>query len=93
MSAEFIDSNVFVYLFDETAPAKRQVAETLIQRALETRASCISYQVVQETLNVLTRSIDAPIPVDKAHQFLDRVLLPLCRVMPSGTSLAFHSLR
>ncbi len=35
MSGDFIDSNVFVYLFDETDPAKRQRAESLVRTALE----------------------------------------------------------
>ncbi len=43
MSAEFIDSNVFIYLFDETAPDKRQAAQALIQAGLETGSASISY--------------------------------------------------
>ena len=52
MSAEdFIDTNVFVYLFDETDAKKRQRADSLIYRSLENRSGCISYQVIQETMN------------------------------------------
>ena len=29
---DFLDTNVFVYLFDETAPGKRQIADGLVQR-------------------------------------------------------------
>ncbi len=36
MSGKFIDSNVFVYLFDETNPGKRRTAEELIYIGLAT---------------------------------------------------------
>ena len=56
MSAEnFLDTNVFVYLFDETDNDKREKAERLVQQALEKETGCISYQVVQERINVITR--------------------------------------
>ena len=50
MSGEFIDTNVFVYLFDETDDRKRTKAEAIVRMALETRSARISHQVVQETL-------------------------------------------
>jgi predicted nucleic acid-binding protein len=60
MSGKFIDTNVFIYLFDETDEHKRTIAERLIQKVLETRSACISHQVVQETLNVVTRKLPSP---------------------------------
>ena len=56
---DFLDTNVFVYLFDETAPGKRQVADRLVQRGLADGRGCISYQVVQETMNVLVEKLGA----------------------------------
>lgn len=81
MSAEFLDSNVFIYLFDETDDHKRGVAERLVQRALAGGTGVISFQVVQETLNVMTRRLGAS--TQDARKFLDNVLLPLWRVAPS----------
>ena len=82
MSAEdFLDTNVFVYLFDETAPDKRERAERLVRRSLEEGSGCISYQVVQETLNVVTRKLGAR-PAS-ARLLLDDVLAPLWQVNPS----------
>ena len=82
MSADyFLDSNVFVYLFDETDDHKRTSAENLVRQALEDRNGCISYQVVQETLNVLTGKLDAA--PHQVRRVLDYVLLPLWRVNPS----------
>ena len=77
----FIDSNVFIYLFDKTNNNKRQCAEKLIQQALERGTACVSYQVVQETINVITRKLNAT--ADDARQLLDRVLIPLWRVNPT----------
>ena len=79
----FLDTNVFVYLFDETDERKRRTAEVLVQRALEDGRGCISYQVVQETLNVLTRKLQAA--AEDAGRLLDDVLMPLWRVNPTRT--------
>jgi predicted nucleic acid-binding protein len=84
MSAEFIDSNVFVYLFDERDARKRKIAEQLIANGLDSGAALISFQVIQETLNVITRKLAKPVTPADARRFLDRVLLPLWRVTPSA---------
>ena len=84
MSVEnFLDTNIFVYLFDETDDYKRGRAERIVQQALENETGCISYQVVQETLNVLTRKLHAT--PEKVRQMLDYVLIPLWRVNPTQT--------
>ncbi len=59
------DTNVLVYLFDETDDYKRERSERLVQQALDNNTGCISYQVVQETINVVTRKLKA-IPEKKA---------------------------
>lgn len=83
MSGEFIDSNVFVYLFDETDDRKREAAERIVDSALQNHNASISFQVVQETLNVLTRKLPTPMTVEGAKDFLQQVLVPLWRVSPS----------
>ena len=84
MSVDFIDSNVLLYLFDETAPAKRATAESLIHQALEASNAVISHQVVQETLNVHTTKMRPAATNEQARRFLDSVLMPLWRVMPNA---------
>jgi len=54
-----------------------------VQQALEHETGCISYQVVQETLNVLTRKLNAT--PDTARQLLDYVPMPLWQVNPTQT--------
>jgi predicted nucleic acid-binding protein len=83
MSGEFIDSNVFVYLFDETDDRKREAAEQIVDSALQNHNASISFQVVQETLNVLTHKLPTPMTVEGAKDFLQQVLVPLWRVSPS----------
>jgi predicted nucleic acid-binding protein len=84
MSVDFIDSNVLLYLFDETAPEKRTAAERRIKQALESNDAVISHQVVQETLNVLTTKLTKHAAPAQALRFLDSVLTPLWRVMPNA---------
>ena len=84
MSVDFINSNVVLYLFDETALDKRAIAENLIQNALQTGNAVISHQVVQETLNVLTTKRKPAATPDQARRFLENVLMPLWRVMPNA---------
>ena len=82
MSVEnFIDTNVIIYLFDESSVEKSRTAEELIRQSLENGSGCISYQVVQETLNIVTRKLKAS--PEEARQLLDNILEPLWRVNPS----------
>ena len=88
MSGDFIDSNVFVYLFDETDEHKSGTAEQIVESALQTHSASISYQVIQETLNVLTRKLSVPMTPEAAKSFMEDVLVPLWRVSPS--SVLYH---
>lgn len=83
MSVDFIDTNVIIYLFDETAPEKRRKAEEIIYTALESKGACVSYQVIQETLNVLTGKITKTVTPEDARLFFLCVLSPLWKVSPT----------
>jgi predicted nucleic acid-binding protein len=83
MSGDFIDSNVFLYLFDETDERKREIADGIVESALQAHSASISFQVVQEVLSVVTRNLAAPTTAEDAGRFLERVLGPLWRVSPS----------
>ncbi len=83
MSADdFLDTNVLVYSVDSESPEKRQRALELVNRSVAAHTGCISFQVVQETLNVLIRKTDTP--VDRIREMLDVVLVPLWQVYPSA---------
>lgn len=81
MSVDFIDTNVFIYLFDESDSQKREVSRGLINEALASGSGRISFQVVQESLNVLTTKLGAS--TDDAQRFYDAVLEPLWSIAPS----------
>ena len=88
MSVEnFLDTNVFIYLLDEADAQKRQRAEDLVQSSLEDGSGCISFQVVQETINIAVRKIG--VTHEKARLLLENVLNPLWRVNP--TPWLYHS--
>lgn len=76
----FLDTNVFVYTFDASSPAKRAIAEELVERALTTGEGLVSSQVVQEFLNVSGTKFADPLTVDDRRRYVDRVLAPLCEV-------------
>jgi predicted nucleic acid-binding protein len=80
---DFLDSNVFIYLVDPDNAAKRRIAEDLIFTAVASGSATISFQVVQETLNVMTRGLRTVVTADDARRFLADVLVPLWRVMPT----------
>ena len=83
MSAEyFLDTNILVYMFDETDAGKRRHAEDLVSESLAQGSGCISFQVVQETLNVLIRRLGF-VAAD-SRRALEQVLVPLWQVYPSA---------
>ena len=84
MSADdFLDSNVLVYSVDDRFPEKRQKAMELVSRSVIEGTGCISFQVVQETLNVLIGRLGTP--VGQIRVLMDDVLSPLWQVYPSAT--------
>lgn len=83
MSGDFLDSNVFVYLFDETDERKRSISGRIVESGLQNNSAVISFQVVQETLNVVTRKLATPMIAEGARNFMEDVLAPLWRVSPS----------
>jgi predicted nucleic acid-binding protein len=80
----FLDSNVLIYSFDARAPAKKAVAQALVEKALAEGVGIVSFQVVQEFFNVATQRFPEPMSAVEATLYLDRVLMPLCRVFPSA---------
>lgn len=81
MSAvSLLDTNVIIYLFDNTNPEKCQRAEELVLAGLTTGRCCISQQVVQETLNVATQKLK--FSFEDANRLLNQTLLPLCTPVP-----------
>ena len=93
MSARFfLDTNIFVYSFDQSSPAKSERASELILEAVSTRKGIVSYQVVQEFFNVALRRFTQPMAVPEAEQYLSVVFRPLLAVQ-SSPALISEALR
>lgn len=84
MSARFfLDTNIFVYSFELTEPAKASRAAELIRDGLETRRGIVSYQVVQEFFNVAFNRFVRPMSAFAAEEYLGTVFRPLLAVHSS----------
>jgi predicted nucleic acid-binding protein len=81
----FLDTNILVYSFVPDNRAKRDKARGLVGQALERHDGVISFQVVQEFLNVATRKPQRRMSQAEAQQYLAQVLLPLCEVWPTAS--------
>ncbi|TDI42425.1 MAG: PIN domain-containing protein [Acidobacteria bacterium] len=79
----FLDTNIFVYTFDSREPKKQAKAQDLVADALTRGRGVISHQVVQEFLHVATQKFTNPLSESDALLYLDRVLGPLCEVLPT----------
>jgi predicted nucleic acid-binding protein len=88
----FLDTNVFVYVFDATAPAKAKKAARLVRDAVDTGKGMVSYQVVQEFFNVAFRRFAQPMSAAEAEQYLITVFRPLLAIH-SSPALYVEALR
>ena len=80
MSAEFfLDTNVIVYAFDQSAPQKREKARSLVfgDRWIT------SWQVVQEFANVALHRFKVPMLPRDLSEYLEVVMWPHCQLFPS----------
>ena len=79
----FIDTNVFAYSFDNDSKRKQKISNDIIFRSLSSNDGIISYQVVQEFLNISTRKFKVPIKAQDSKKYLDKILFPLCEIFPT----------
>ncbi|PKO09507.1 MAG: VapC toxin family PIN domain ribonuclease [Chloroflexi bacterium HGW-Chloroflexi-2] len=79
----FLDTNIFVYSFDDNEIEKKVRALSLIGEALQSGKGIISWQVVQEFLNVSTKKFISPLKAVDAKSYLQKVLFPLWAVFPN----------
>jgi predicted nucleic acid-binding protein len=63
---QFVDTNILVYAYDETAGAKHEKARALLTELLHTGEGCLSMQVLQEFFVTLTRKIPEPFQASEA---------------------------
>ncbi len=85
MSADkhFLDTNIFVYTFDQQTKEKSKKAEDLIHAALASGSGGISYQVVQEFVSVARSRFRTPLTFAEVENYWESTLRPLLMVHSS----------
>ena len=79
----FLDTNIIIYSFDSENKAKQTIARNLIAQGLGNQSTCISYQVIQEFLNVALKKFKIPLSPSDAQKYITITLAPLCEVFSS----------
>jgi len=67
---QFIDSNILVYAFDNSAGRKWEIARSVLQACWQNQTGCISIQVLQEFYVTVTRKIAHPLDLPTARQIV-----------------------
>ena len=70
----FVDTNVFVYRYDTTEPAKQRQAEHWLDHLWTERTGRLSIQVLQELYSSLTRKLDHPMKPAEARTVVRSLL-------------------
>jgi predicted nucleic acid-binding protein len=81
----FLDTNVFIYSFDRSAPHKAEIANGLIDTALSSQNGFISFQVIQEFFNAALKRFAAQLRATDGPSYLHDVFRPLLAVHSSAT--------
>lgn len=88
----FLDTNIIVYAFGHTFAEKKDIARRLIADGASNKRAIISYQVVQEFLNVALRGFRVAIVRSDLESFVLNALFPMMAVH-SNPSLFIEALR
>ncbi len=79
----FLDTNIFVYSVDQHSLEKHSIAKDLILDGIANGMACISYQVIQEFINVSTKKFSIPLNLSDSSKYVEKILEPLCEVFSS----------
>ena len=67
----FVDTNILVYIYDRSEPAKQKLAEALYDRLTLNSRGVISTQIMAEFFNATTRRLTQPLPPEVAYRRLE----------------------
>jgi predicted nucleic acid-binding protein len=76
----FIDTNIFIYTFDNSNREKQSRAVQLVRDAIRTGEGRVSAQVIHEFVNVALRKFARPLTPGECTEYVETLLLPMCRV-------------
>lgn len=80
---EFLDTNVLVYAYDVSDPAKQRIAQNLVRKAVAGGLMMISTQVLAEFAATLLYKLNPPLSAQDVMVLLD-ALGPVRLVVPDG---------
>ncbi len=69
--ADFIDTNIIVYAYDNNFPDKQQRAREIIISAVRSGNGVLSTQVLGEFFTVVTRKIKMPLSIRNARNIIE----------------------
>lgn len=81
----FFDTNIIVYAQDHDLPDKQAQAASLFRARAAQHCAVVSYQVIQEYLNTVTRKFARRVRPADAVEFARDILWPVCAIMPSAS--------
>lgn len=88
----FLDTNIIVYAFGHSFPEKAKIAQRLVVEGAADRQAIISYQVVQEFINVALRGFRLAIVRSDLESFVLSALFPMMAIS-SSPQLVIEALR
>jgi predicted nucleic acid-binding protein len=88
----FLDTNVVVYAFDQTSVEKSRIARQLITDGVNDGRSILSFQVIQEFVNVVLKGFRITLAMTDLELFIETALFPMAAVSTTQ-SLILEGLR
>src|ERR1700691_6259791 len=88
----FLDTNILFYAFGKSFPEKAKIAQRLITDGAADKQAIISYQVVQEFINIALRGFRQVIIKSDLESFLLKALFPMMAIS-SSPALMIEALR
>jgi predicted nucleic acid-binding protein len=87
----FVDANILVYAYDDSAGPKHAIALSLLNEVLQSGAAIISTQVLQELVICLRRKVTHPLANKEIRKIVSE-LLDECEVFVNNTESVLRSL-
>jgi predicted nucleic acid-binding protein len=88
----FLDSNIFIYAYDQREPVKQSIADNLIRGLATSGDAVISYQVIHEFFNWALVKGPVKMPQDEAQRYLTVTFRPM-HIVASSFTLVSDAIR
>jgi predicted nucleic acid-binding protein len=88
----FLDSNIFIYAYDQREPVKQSIADNLIRGLAIGGDAVISYQVIHEFFNWALVKGPVKMPQDEAQRYLTVTFRPML-IVASSVALVSDAIR